>query len=125
MACLNVEKISRIIFWTDLFWSFRYKISCISQRITRMFAEKWFFIFDKNQLVIRSKLFRWSADFLAFLPLNDGVMISFTRAFSLLGCGVVFNVANSLCCWTCREVVHSPKFCIFQDICYQVEKMVR
>ena len=70
MACLNVEKISRIIFWTDLFWSFRYKISCISQRVTRMFAEKWFFIFDKNQLVIRSKLFRWSADFLAFLPLN-------------------------------------------------------
>ena len=90
-----------------------------------MFAEKWFFIFDKNQLVVRSKLFRWSADFLAFLPLNDGVMISFTRAFFFFFCGVVFNVANSLCCWTCREVVHSPKFCIFQDICYQVEKMVR
>ena len=119
MACLNVDKTSCIIFWTDLLWSGRYKISWISQRVIRVFVEKWFFIFDKNQLVINSKLFRWSAKLLASLPLTDNVMISF-----ILGCGVVFHVANSLCSWICNEAVHSPKCRICQDICYQVEQMV-
>ena len=55
-----------------------------------MFVEKWFFIFDKNQLVISSKLCQWSAEFLASLPLNDDVVISFTRAFFSFGtwCGI-------------------------------------
>ena len=90
MTCLNVEKMSCIIFWTNLFLSGRYKISCISQRVFRMFFEKLFFKFDKNHFIIRNTLFQWSAEFLASLPLNDDVMISFTRAFLSFGtwCGI-------------------------------------
>ena len=73
-----------------------------------MFVEKWFFVFDKNQLVISSKLCQWSAEYLASLPLIDDVMISFTRVVFFLGRGVVFHVANSLCGWICHEVLHSP-----------------
>ena len=81
---------SCIIFWIDLFLSGRNKISCISQRVVRMFVEKWFFKLDKNQFFIRSKLSRWSAGLLPSLPLNDDVTISFTRAFLSFGtwCGI-------------------------------------
>ena len=90
-----------------------------------MFVENFFFIFDKNQFVIRNKLFRWSAEFFVSLPLNDDVMITFTRAFLSFGTWCGIWVANSLCGWICRETVHSPKSRIGQDICDEDEQMVQ